>query len=206
MKGGDHMHTDSTFRLPAIFGEDVYHSETVLRPSSVLGKDFEGTHLVNVVLEHGTFDATRFIDVANGHQSRFEFGLSLECPAANLFITETPMDTLYVLDTSRGVTVSAEQCDLVARCVGLSSNEFLLLCSLPGLIQLRCLEVNPLLIPEDLRHRAPSTCLFALKQSKTQFLLNSEVPTLCTSCRAFYRCTGLELETGELIQFLGAIC
>lgn len=205
MMAGDRQPEDWGSRLPAFLGEDAFKSKAVFGPPA-LGKDSEGTRVVDVVPEQNTFDATRFIDVANGHQSRFQFGLPSGSPTWNLVITQISMDTLYVLDSSRGVIVSTWQYGSVARCVGLSSNEFLLLCSLSGLIQLRCLEMNPLLIPEDLLHCTSSTCLFAVKQSKTQFLLNSEVPKLCRSCRAFYGCLGLELEIGELCHFLGAIC
>ncbi len=197
--------TDWESRLAASFGQGAIGNEAALARLTALGNNRQGTSLVNVILERSTFDPTELIDMAKRLQSRFEFGLSTGCPTRNLFITEVPMNALYVLDPSRGVTVSAWQCGPIARCIGLSSDEFLLLCSLSGLVQLLCLELNPLLIPEDLLHRMPSTCLFAIKQSRTQLLLSSEVPRICHLCRDFYGWLGLGPEIRELNHFLEVI-
>ncbi len=205
MMDGNRGSVDWESELAALLGEDALCREAVLGQQRVSLENSHATHEVSIVPEQSTFAPAGFIDMANRHQSRFKFGLSSGSPTRNLVLTEVPLNTLYVVDPGRGVTVSVWQCNPIARCVGLPSDEFLLLCSLSGLIQLRCLELNHLLRPEDFLHRVPETCLFALKESRTQFLLNSRVPELCTSCQDFYRRLGLERETRELSHFLEAI-
>ena len=162
-------------------------------------------NLVNLIAPHDQLNVREFIEVANHRQSRFRFVSKVRWSTRNLIITDAPLDALYLLEPGKGVSVSAWQSGHAAHCIGLSSEEFLLLSSLLGLIQLRCLELNPILIAEDLLHSTSRTCLYCLKESRAQFLLYSEVPRLCRPCQEFYRCMGLELEIGEFLGFLDLI-
>lgn len=162
-------------------------------------------NFVNLIVDDDAVEEQTFLEAAHRWQSCLQFVFRDELPSQSLTITNSPMDTLFAIEPGKGVTVSAWKSGPIAHCMGLSGDEFLLLCGLAGLIQLRCLELNPLLICEDLLHRMPSTCLYALKHSRTRLLLNGESPRICRPCQEFYRCLGLELEIGELKSFLGAI-
>lgn len=66
------------------------------------------------------------------------------------------------------------------------------------------LALNPLLIPEDMHHAEPQSCLYARCQRHERELA-LESPSVCDGCIAFYHCLGADHEIIEIRAMLGSL-
>lgn len=142
-------------------------------------------------------------------QRRFRFapaGQGGGAPAGyRLRICDTASARLFSLRGRAEARVSTFLSQGLSGYLGAGKPAFLAVCGLLGLVQLRALRLNPVLIEEDLRYPHRADCLYRARARKQHHALSFEPPYVCASCREFLRCLGLEPELYALLAALERI-
>lgn len=155
--------------------------------------------LVSHSFRHGTRD---LIDTFNRGQSRFRFGADDTDNGLRMTIHDRPTSTLFDISRSNGVSVSTSEAEGICRYARINVKDYLMVCSMLGLMQSLCIEYFDHLIIEDFIHPDIPGCLLPPIESKPMAALLFENPKLCSGCLNFYMYLGLEPEIIELIDVL----
>ena len=151
---------------------------------------------------------TRLAQWVESRQRRFQIQDAPTTPdAIRLRFTDACTDAPWRLKpTENLVIVSSWRCADLARYVGCSRRDYLLLTGMLALTQYRALTLNPLLKPVDFIHRCEESCLFVNEPNYAleRFLLATEQLAVCRGCADFYHCLGVDPEWLALTDILDA--
>lgn len=173
--------------------------------------------VVDLVAEAPGLDLTRLYGISYCAQEAFYFHLpSIPPPQITdppdmspdrvvVRVTDRPTDMPFRLCIGKGVYISSWQASGISLYTEIPVEYYLLLCAMLGATQWRTLALNPILRIEDLLHDPGVRCLFSAAESRDEFVLHLEHPSICLGCREFYQCLGVEREILSLqhvIRFL----
>lgn len=141
----------------------------------------------------------------NRRSARFYFVSGRNSGGKRLLVTDSQHQALFRIHPGRHVAVSLWQAEEICAYAGMRVLDYLVVCSLMGLMQNRALELNPTLRPEDFLHESQDACLYGTLEHKSMAALRFERPYLCPGCLQFYACIGLESEALTLMSVLGTL-
>lgn len=162
---------------------------------------------IQVAVWDCSWRAQRLAQSMNRHQTRYELTCfdsaddsGLYACEVSLYLAPNPF-ALFSVSREDGVRLSTDDCGPISRYLGVTEDDYLLMGALLGLSQWRVLDFNPLIRPEDGMQCSDNTCLYAPRNSVRDYALVLEQAHVCSSCRQFYRCLGVETELCLIQEF-----
>ncbi len=143
-----------------------------------------------------------FLSRANKAQHEYIFHAARANELPRVYFHPRPGPNLFDVQPGSGVAISLCQHKEIARYARISAATYLLTAALLGITQYAVLEQNPILVPEDFRHDAPTRCLFGWSEAKQDHSLRFDEPFICPGCVQFYHCMGADRPLSALYELL----
>jgi len=106
---------------------------------------------------------------------------------ARVVLNPRRMAPAYRVLRDEGVWVSVADAAELSKALHVDAGEYMLMQAATGLLQLRALQLNPVLQFEDFLHADPHGCLLAETLFYEEHADRLKNPTICPGCRNFYR-------------------
>lgn len=119
-------------------------------------------------------------------------------------VTRDVSPRLFVLHKGT-VRVSTWQSAGIATYAGMGEDDYLVLCALLGLVQLRAIERNPSLMEEDCWHTEPAGCLYVHGERKQDYAERVAGLHVCAGCMTFYAQLDVAVELTALHHHIAEV-
>ncbi len=160
---------------------------------------------MNIVVSGEPKAIARFLEDAHLLQNRFSITGVPEDNSIALTFTTSRVSPLVNVSRRVGVTISVRESSRISSYLGVSEGIYFIVLSLVGIIDLRTLNLNPLLSEEDLIYKCSKDCLLARPKRAHEYVLCLERPYICRGCLDFYKCLKADSEVKILLSLFNCL-